>query len=249
MIHYLTYIKDVIGNNYIGIKFNNQLVQPFLDELKSHLGDKYDEYTELQQKRDRGSYHMTIINVMDFNKLSKNIGHDKFLKEISELFKYQIDDIKMMGVGKAQRNENAAYFIVCRSEKLDAIRKRYGLKEHDFHITLGFKWKDVFGVRKNQVMDKKKEFLNKIKQEFIEKENFNFVRRIENFNENPDTEIIPVKISDSNLTIKVGDKILVIGLIETHKGEKLWITNRYIDENEMKRMPMTTIIEILKNDQ
>lgn len=246
MIHYITYIKDVIGNNYLGIKVDDQVVKPFLEKMKTDLGDKFDEFTSNQQKRDRGSYHMTVINVMDFNKLAKSIGHDKFLKQVSQLFTQQIDDIKMMGLGKASRNENTAYFVVCNSKKLDEIRKMYGLKEHDFHITLGFRHKDVFGVRKNQVFEPNKEFIDRIKSKFLEKENFNFVRNIGNFDENPELEIIPISISDDYLKVKVGDNILNIGLIDTKDGEKLWILNRYIDDKDEKRVPMTTIIEFLK---
>ena len=83
MIHYITYIKDVIGNNYLGIKVDDQVVKPFLEKMKTDLGDKFDEFTSNQQKRDSGSYHMTVINVMDFNNLAKSIGHDKFLKQVS----------------------------------------------------------------------------------------------------------------------------------------------------------------------
>ena len=34
MIYYVTYLKDTIGNNYLGIKFNNEVINPFLDKLK-----------------------------------------------------------------------------------------------------------------------------------------------------------------------------------------------------------------------
>jgi len=156
MIYYLTYIKDRIGNNYLGIKVPNGNVEPFLKELKDIIGESdYNEFTENQIKRDHGSYHMTVINVMDYNRLSKEMGMDKFINLLDNVFKYEIDDIKMMGVGTAERGGNRTYFIVCQSDKLDAIRNRYGLKQHDFHVTLGFKHRDVFGVRKNEVLKKK----------------------------------------------------------------------------------------------
>jgi hypothetical protein len=58
----------------------------------------------------------------------------------------------MIGVGQATKETNTAYFIVCESEKLDAIRTRFGLPKHDFHITIGFNPKDVHGVPKNKVL-------------------------------------------------------------------------------------------------
>jgi hypothetical protein len=88
----------------------------------------------------------------------------------------------MLGVGTAQKNENRAYFVVCRSEKLQAIRKRYNLPEQDFHVTLGFKFKDVFGVRKNEVLKKTSKFVQLLGQEYLKRENFEFLRKIDNWN-------------------------------------------------------------------
>jgi hypothetical protein len=42
-----------------------------------------------------------------------------YLQTLTRVFKYEIDDLKLMGIGTATRNENRAYFIVCNSEKLD----------------------------------------------------------------------------------------------------------------------------------
>jgi hypothetical protein len=77
---------------------------------------------------------------------------DKFINSLESIFHYEIDDLYMRGIGTATKNTNTTYFIVCNSDKLDAIRKRFNLPEHDFHITLGFNLKDVFGVRKNEVI-------------------------------------------------------------------------------------------------
>jgi hypothetical protein len=152
MTYYCTYIRDILNNNYIGIKIPNEIVQPYLNFLKEEIGeDNYALYTENQQKRDRGDYHITVLNVMEFNKLNKELGMDKFVNSLDAVFKYEIDDLKLKGVGTATKNENRAYFIVCESEKLNAIRIRYELEPRDFHVTLGFSPRDVFGVRKNEV--------------------------------------------------------------------------------------------------
>ena len=128
MIYYLTYLKDTIGNNYIGIQIPSGVVTPFLNELKDIIGeDDFKSYTENQQKRDQGDYHISVINVMEYNALSKSMGIDKFINSLDPIFKYEIDDLKMMGVGTATKNENRAYFIVCDSDKLEAIRDRYEL--------------------------------------------------------------------------------------------------------------------------
>lgn len=244
MIHYLTYIKDVIGNNYLGIKVNDDAINPFLNELKSHLGDDYDEFVSNKQKRDRGSNHITVINVMDYNKLGKKMGMSNFINSLEMIFKYPIDDLKMMGLGTAKKNENQTFFVVCKSEKLDAIRERYNLPPHDFHITLGFKYKDVFGVRKNEVMDKKSDLLKLLSQKYLERENFEFLKKINNWNEDPQQEIIPIKLSETTFKVKVGDKILGISIVE---GD-LRVVYRYNEEKEEPRIPTTELIKILKNN-
>ena len=163
MTYYITHLKDTIGNNYLGIKLPNGAVQLFLNQLKDIIGDAdFEKYTDLQQKRDHGEHHITVINVMDYNKISKEMGIDNFINSLEKIFKYEIDDLKMLGIGTATKNENRAYFIVCDSDKLAAIRIRYNLPKQDFHTTLGFLYKDVFGVPKNIFMKKMKLYHNNL---------------------------------------------------------------------------------------
>jgi hypothetical protein len=244
MIHYLTYLKDVLGNNYLGLKIPKSNIDPFIDEMKSYLGDEFEEYLDNQQKRDRGSNHLTVINVIDYNKLSKEMGMSNFINSLEDIFKFPIDDLKMMGLGTAKKNENQTFFVVCKSDKLDAIRNRYELPQHDFHITLGFKHKDVFGVRKNEVIKKKSQLIDKLKNEFSKKENFLFLKSIENWNEDNQLDIIPIELNETTFKVKVGDKILGIGLID----DKLRVVYRFDEEKEEVRIPTTELIKILKNN-
>ena len=153
MKHYVEHVKDINGSNYLGIKIDSLEVLPFLDKLRSLLSkEDYDLYTQNQQARDHGVYHMTVINVMDYGRLTKAMGMDKFVAAIQPIFEYEIDDLEMLGVGKAEAKGNTTYFVVCQSDKLEAIRTRFELPKHDFHITLGFNQKDVFGVPKNEII-------------------------------------------------------------------------------------------------
>jgi hypothetical protein len=248
MIHYVDYIKDSVGNNYLGIKIDKEISLPFLDKLKDYLSDsEYKIYTENQEKRDGGHHHMTVINVMDYNSLSKSMGVSEFLESVDKLLKFPIDDIKMMGLGSASKGDNTTYFIVCNSDKLNSVRKRYDLPDHDFHVTLGFKWKDVFGVPKNEVLGRRSKFLKLLSDEFYKKENFNFIKKIENFRGNPDIDIIPISISDDYIKVSSGDVIMDIGVLD--EPLKFWIMTSYKSEENIKRLPMTEIIRIfnLKN--
>ena len=246
MIHYITYTKDVIGNNYLAIKVGDEILTPFLNEMKEHLGseEEYEDFIQNKINRDRGENHITVMNVADYNKLAKKHGFDKFVSSLDAIFKFPIDDLEFKGLGSGSRKGNTTYFVVCKSEKLEAVRKRYELSEHDFHVTIGFKHKDVFGIRKNEVIKAKSKFVKVLATQFMEKENFNFVRHIDNYDGDSELEIIPVSINDTYLKIVVGDTILSIGLIE----DKLKVVTNYEDKEGVERMPLTEIINFLKNN-
>ena len=246
MTYYITHITDFVGQNYLGIKMPNESLQSYLNELKEVLGEEdYNVFTKNQQTRDNGEYHITVINVADYNRLIKELGMDKFVSSLDSIFKYPIDDLKFMGIGTATRNENRAFFIVCNSDKLEAVRKRYELNDHDFHITLGFSPRDVFGVRKNEVMKKSSKFLQLLAQEFYKRDNWNFVRKIENYNSDPKAEIIPLQITDTTLKVKVDGDFMDITYMED--GEKFWIATKYSADKDLPRLPETEIRKTLKN--
>ena len=244
MICYITHLRDVIGNNYLGIDLPTTIVQPDLNELREILGDNdYETFTENQIKRDGGHYHITVVNVVDYNRLSKQMGIDKFVNSLDPIFKYTIDDLKLLGVGRAQKNENTSFFIVCQSDKLDAVRERFNLPKQDFHITLGFKWRDVFGVRKNELFKKEGKFIQLLRQEFYKNENWDFIKKIKNFDLDPRAEIIPVKLSDTTLKFKCDGYYLDIGYQE--EGDNLRIYTKYPVDEDLPRLPETEIAKIL----
>jgi hypothetical protein len=90
---------------------------------------------------------------MEYGRLTKTMGVDKFVEALQPVLEYEIDDLQMLGVGKAEAKGNTAYFVVCDSDKLDAVRTRFELPKQDFHVTLGFSLKDVFGVPKNKILN------------------------------------------------------------------------------------------------
>lgn len=240
MIHYIQHIKDTLGNNYLGIKIYPETVSPFLNDLKEILGEEdYELYTDAQKKRDNGSHHITVVNVMDYNNTMKSIGVDDFVKRVGLLFKYGIDDLKLMGIGSAQKNENKAYFVVCKSDKLDAVRKSFNLPEHDFHITLGFKYRDVFGVRKNQLIEKDNKFIKLLSNSFYNYGNFNFIKDIENYNFNKDLEPKMVDVTKTLAKFTLDDNnSFEVGLVD----DKLRVVSSWVE----KLTPLSNTIVMRK---
>ena len=230
MTNFVEYLTDVIGNNYLGVKMPEGVIDKHLTQLKGILSEEdYVKFTDNQKKRDNG-YHLTVMSVAEFNGITKKMGMDKFVSSLQQIFKYEIDDLKMLGVGTAKKSTNQTYFVVCQSDKLDAVRDFYGLDEKDFHVTIGFHWKDVFGVRKNVVLDEKSLFLDTLKQEYMNKKNFDFVKSISNYDMDKNAQIIPVTLDDNHLKVKCDGYFLVLSYIES--TNELRITNKFEIEGQ-----------------
>lgn len=242
MNHHIEHIKDVMGNNYLGIIFDENEVKPFKDKLKEYLSEEeYETYTNLQKKRDNNKYHMTIINVMEYNKLV-NENMSEFVGSLDLVFNYEINDLKMLGLGTAEKNNNRAYFIVCQSEKIDAVRSRFNLDNKDLHITLGFKFKDVHGVPKNSILENKSPFIGIIKQHYETDKNFDFIRGIENFDLDDKLEIIPIQLKETLGTFEVGDYFIQVGLVD----DKLRVVSKYSKDKERPRLSNNEVLGIFK---
>lgn len=247
MTHYLNILKDTLGNNYVGIHMNMEEVEPFLNQLKEILGDSFEEYTKLQQTRDQGKYHITFMSVMEFNSCSKNLGYDKFLNYLNHLFTVNIDDIKLLGLGTAEKSGNKCYFVVVNSDLLQEARKNLSLDEKDFHITLGFKWKDVFGVRKNQVMSAYNSFLTKLKSEYSkEGGSFEFIKGLSNFDYDFFKLIEPITINETNAIFRCGENdYLQVSLVD----DKLFISAKWQDTKKLPILSQTLIEKKFKQIQ
>jgi hypothetical protein len=241
MKHFLTYLKDTLGSNYIGIKIQETQVTPFLNQLKEILGDQFDKFRDNQVKRDGGGFHITVLNVGEYNLLSKEKGIDKFINSIDSIMRVDIDDVKLMGLGKTQKNENCSYFVVVKSEILNEVRIKYDLEPKDFHITLGFDPKDVHGVRKNELLKLSEPFIQKLKKEYFkEGETFEFVKGIKNFDLDFYKQIEPIKINDTTATFRCGDSdYITISLVDN----QFLITSKWQDE---QRLPILSDVLVNK---
>lgn len=212
----IEYIKDVLGNNYLGIKIPNFLVDKYLKDLKYYLEDdnKYDLLVKNQKNRDNDKYHITVINVWDFNALTTTVGMQQ---KIDTLMQFDISDIQFMGIGEAKSYISEAYFIVCKSKILNDILKNLGLPEKDFHITIGFNPKDVFDKPKNQVIKLKSPFEKTIAKKLAQYDGkYTFVFDISNFDDvyNDEKNLNIISMTDSLLTLSVRDMKFQIGLVD-----------------------------------
>lgn len=240
----LEYIKDIIGNNYLGITFDSQIIQPFLNEMKLHLSEEdFNQYCQLQKDRDGDHYHMTVINVMEYNSLIKKHGMDNLtlaVEKWSEIDFYP----KLMGIGSASKNNNRAFYVVVECHPLNELRTVWGLDSKDLHITLGFKHKDVHGVPKNEILEQPNPFLDILKGEWLRNENWNFIRKIGNYKSSSTDDIIPYNLDSSSLKVAIGNDRLQIGILD---GNRLWIMANWVDSEPVTPMSTHEILGILKS--
>lgn len=227
-----------MGSNYLGIEIPQTEVSPFLNQLKEILGDQYEEFTKNQQNSEQGQFNLTVINTIDYNKLSKEIGLDKFINSLDPVMKFEVTDLKLMGLGKAEHSGNKSYFIVVKSEQLDEVRNHFGLEPKDFHITLGFKHKDVHGVRKNEVMKPHNKFIDLLKKKYLkEGESFEFVKGIKNFDGDFYKLIEPIKINDTNAILRIGMDYFQISLID----DEIAISAKWQEDDEKPILSDTVV--------
>ena len=245
----LEYIKDIVGSNFIGINIYTDLVYPFMEKMKAYLGDDYDEYVKNQQDRDRAHYHCTVLNVAELNRIiNNNLNNTNIINQI--MTEFEIDDFQVIGLGSAQKGGNKSYFIVCRSAQLQALRHRFGLEERDFHITLGFKWKDVQGVRKNTILPDKELFIEELSKYYYDfDECFNFLKELDGFDYDKSKDIFCTKITKTFAEFRVGNEYGVteyftISII----GNKLTIACKWQFSEEVPYLSNTIIARKLKHE-
>ena len=114
-----------------------------------------------------------------------------------------------------------------------------GLDEKDLHVTLGFKWKDVHGVRKNELLVPTSSFMKKIKLEYEKDgESFEFIKGIKNFDLNIFKLIEPIQINDTNAIFRCGDNDYIqVSMID----DRLTISGKWQDTNKLPILSDTLI--------
>jgi len=139
----------------------------FIDNAaKNGLESVPSEYQKKQQERDRGHFHLTIMLKREMKDAIANIQKDNDLvglwTELSKTHTKDEDcllaliqkvcenDLVDLGVGRVSKNGEDAYFKVIDWPTGHKFRKSCGLDAKDFHITIGFKDKDVHDVKKDQ---------------------------------------------------------------------------------------------------
>lgn len=133
----LVQLEDNQGLKYIGGIVNATDLQPYLVEMSKLLAKDFPDYRENQTRRDHGEFHMTLINPYEYKEVNQN-----------EIELGKVIDIDLLGLGRVTKGAQQTYFVVVNSKVAQQQRNQLGLSVKDFHVTLGFKPNDIYGVSK-----------------------------------------------------------------------------------------------------
>jgi hypothetical protein len=126
------------------------------------------QFAKNQQTRDGDEHHLTVLFKPEFKSALQDVNTAfaetvKRLKEkngayskkngdiqlLLDVLKEEVDtNWKSLGIGKAQKQGEEALYQVIDWPSMNEFRKKLKLPAKDFHITLGFKTKDVHDVSK-----------------------------------------------------------------------------------------------------
>lgn len=136
-------LKDKNGQSYLAVNILDTNYSPYANFM---LQNNFQEDVERKLKRDSGCYHVTLINAAQWGSLNKKGLAEEVFKE----FDGKEVSFSTHGVGKAEKDNNTAYFVILENEAITQLRTQYNLGNQDFHMTLAFNEKDVHGVSKNK---------------------------------------------------------------------------------------------------
>jgi len=135
----LVQLQDKQGLKYIGGLVSSEYLAPYLAQMKQRITADFSAYRENQASRDHGKFHMTLINPYEYKEVDQS--------------KVAIGDtvtITLKGLGQVTKDDKEAYFVVVESSMAQSLRHQLKLNTKDFHVTLGFKPQDVYGVSKGE---------------------------------------------------------------------------------------------------
>jgi hypothetical protein len=137
-------IESIGKQPYIGIHIPEPTLLPALEIMKKFLNEPtYNQFRQKQNTRDRGGFHVTVLDPEEYStRSSAELG--ELEKYLSETFLW----MRLVGLGKQSRCENAIYYCVIECEGGQKIRLKCGLGNRDMHATLGFKTEDLHDVPK-----------------------------------------------------------------------------------------------------
>ncbi len=105
------------------------------------------DYMQNQKNRDNDTYHVTVMNVAFWNKLTQE-DQNSLLQDIHSTLLISQEFIKPIGIGCQFNEKDISIFEVLKiddnlNDVIQEYRNKYDIPSQDYHMTLGFSRKDV----------------------------------------------------------------------------------------------------------
>ncbi len=141
-------LADSQGQVYLGALVSRAELLPYLAQLKTILTGDFERFRANQAARDQQSFHLTLINPIEYQHVDKQLVEQLLSPSINVNFSSQLQ-VRLLGLGKAENAGKSSYFVVAQSNDAQLIRQRFLLNHKDFHVTLGFDPSDIYDVKKD----------------------------------------------------------------------------------------------------
>jgi len=131
------------GTPYLQVSVSFQEVEPYLKKMCLFLNESdFCNYILNQKSRDEYNYHITVIDPIEYQ--------DNTKQALYQTLEGCPVDYHLIGLGRVKKDQEEVFFVVIESPKMDNLRAQVGLPKRDFHVTLGFKHRDIHEVIKDR---------------------------------------------------------------------------------------------------
>ena len=137
-------IQDSKGNDYLAIKIDEQHFSDFI-KLMNNLNLNLE--LSKKEERDCGEYHVTFLNVMEYQKYEQT--NIEKLNTIKKDFLNKSFSLNILGLGSISKDENKTYYLIIENNDINNICDKNNLPLKNWHITMGFNNKDLFHAPKD----------------------------------------------------------------------------------------------------
>lgn len=138
MVKRIEHVRNARGQNFLAVKMDTLELHEQMTEMRSLVGkEKFNMLVE-NSKSELGDFHyVTVIDASEYLTLTQQIGLGRFVEELQPVLDFEIDDIVLGEVVGLRSNGDETYSVVCESDKLGAVRTRFGLPMRDFCAAIG----------------------------------------------------------------------------------------------------------------
>jgi len=155
----------VFNGGYLGL--NGEIVEDCCDKHKEMIEKHVPrDYVKKKEERDKGGHHhITLMLKQDVKKAIESLpstfpslipanatASSLTIEDLLNVMEKTLDlsDLKPLGIGRVAKSGAEALFVVVEWPSANQFLNTVGADKRDFHVTLGFKDKDIHGVAKNQ---------------------------------------------------------------------------------------------------